>query len=160
MESEPTEQHRWLQKLIGEWEYEAECVTEPGQQAVKGTGRERVRALGDLWVLFEAEGEAPGAGIMRSLMTLGYDTNRKRFVGSWVCSIMAHMFVYEGMLDSDGRVLVLDTTGPAMDDPTKSARYQDVIAWIDDDHRVLRSRMPDEEGGWNVFMTARYTRVG
>ncbi len=50
---EPHAEHRWLQRLVGEWTYEAECDMGPGQPPVKTNGRESVRALGPLWTVGE-----------------------------------------------------------------------------------------------------------
>ena len=33
MHTEPQKEHHWLQRLIGEWTYEAEAVMEPGKPA-------------------------------------------------------------------------------------------------------------------------------
>jgi len=62
------------------------------------------------------------------------------------------------MLDAERTTLPLNCTGPSMSDPTKTAHYQDVIEIIDDDHRILRSQMVDDDGVSHVFMEARYTR--
>ena len=62
---EPQEEHRWLQKLIGEWTFDGEATMGPDQPAETFTGRERVRSLGDLWVLAEGEGVTPEGGIDR-----------------------------------------------------------------------------------------------
>ncbi len=31
MNIEPQKEHQWLQKLVGDWTYEAEATMEPGQ---------------------------------------------------------------------------------------------------------------------------------
>ena len=62
-ENEPQEEHRWLQTLIGEWTFAGEATMGPDQPPATFTGRERVRSLGDLWVLAEGEGETPDGGI-------------------------------------------------------------------------------------------------
>ncbi len=160
MKAEPQKEHRWLQKLVGEWIYEHDCA--PGEAAGKSTGSERVRSLGGLWVLCEGQGEMPGGGTANTLMTLGYDTQKKKFVGTWVGSMMTNLWVYEGELDASGGVLTLNTEGPAMDEKGpiagKTARYRDVIEFKSDDHRVLTSRMLGEDGTWKEFMTANYRR--
>ncbi len=32
MKTEPQKEHLWLQKLVGEWTYESECVMEPAKR--------------------------------------------------------------------------------------------------------------------------------
>jgi Protein of unknown function (DUF1579) len=65
MQTEPQREHQWLQQLVGEWTYEAEATTDPGQPPSKFEGSERVRSLGGLWILAEGQGEMPGCGAAR-----------------------------------------------------------------------------------------------
>ena len=156
MRTEPTPEHRWLQQLVGEWTYENECDMGPEGPTEKGKGREIVRAFGDLWVMGEMIGTAPGAGEMRGMMTLGYDPARGRFIGTWIGTPIAHMFVYKGVLVGD--VLTLDCEGPAFDDPSRVAVYQDIIELRSPRERVLRSQVQDDEGVWREFMRGEFTR--
>jgi len=158
MNAEPQKEHQWLHKLVGEWTYTADEPTQPGQPAAKVSGTESVRSLGGLWVLAESKGDMPGAGPAVSLMTLGYDPEKKRFVGTWIGSMMTYMWVYDGELDSAGRVLTLNAEGPSMAGDGKTAQYQDVIELKSDDHRTLTARTLGEDGKWQQFMTVEYRR--
>src|SRR5690606_29170388 len=62
MQSEPQKEHRWLEKLVGDWTYESEAAWEPGKTPEKYTGTESVRSLGGLWVICEGQGDVPGGG--------------------------------------------------------------------------------------------------
>jgi hypothetical protein len=158
MKTEPQKEHQWLQKLVGEWTCEAEATMEPGKPAEKCKGTESVRSLGGLWVLAEGHGEMPGGEPATTLMTLGYDSQKKRFVGTFIASMMTHLWLYEGDLDAAERVLTLETEGPSMAGDGKMAKYRDVIELKSDDHRVLTSHALGEDGKWHVFMTANYRR--
>jgi len=154
----PRPEHQWLQKLIGEWTYESEAEMEPGQPPTKFGGSESVRSLGGLWTVAEGQGEMPGGGSMTAIMTLGYDAQSKRYVGTWIGSVMSNLWVYDGALDPGGKVLTLNADGPDMTVEGKIAKYQDVIEFKDDNHRVLTSRVQADDGTWNQFMTADYRR--
>jgi hypothetical protein len=159
MQAEPKQEHDWLQKLVGKWEYEAECRMGPGEPPSRARGAERVRSLGGLWVVGEGQGEMPGGGAATTLVTLGWDPQRQRYLGTWVGSMMTHLWLYEGALDAAGKVLTLDTEGPSFaPGGTGTARYQDVIELRSDDHRVHTSRVLGEDGEWHGFMTAHYRR--
>ncbi len=160
MELTVTEEHRWLQRLVGEWTSEAECVMGPDQPVATMRGRETVTALGDVWVTGHGEGEMPGGGTGRTLITLGYDPAKGRFVGSFVGSMMTMMWLYDGALDAEGRVLTLDSQGPDFGTPGRVALYQDIIEVNAPDRRTMTSRMQDADGAWHHVMTARYRRVG
>src|SRR5688572_22986296 len=122
MTIEPQKEHHWLQKLVGDWTYEAEATMKPGDPPVKSTGSESVRSLGSLWVVAEGQGEMPGCGPATTVMTLGYDPQKKRYVGTWVGSMMTHFWIYDGALDTSEQVLTLDTEGPSMAGDGKMAR--------------------------------------
>ena len=156
---EPERAHHWLRKLVGEWTYETDAPAEAGQAPAKVTGTESVRALGAIWVLAEGKGEMPGAGPVTTLMTLGYDPARKRFVGTWIGSMMTHLWIYDGELDRDERVLTLNSEGPGMSGDGTTAQYRDVIEFKSDDHRVLTAFVRGNDGTWQSFMTADYRRA-
>lgn len=159
MMTKPTKEHEWLKRFVGEWKMEGECFMGPDKPAEKSSGTERVRMLGDLWLIGESTMQMPGVGTGQAIMTLGFDPNKKKFVGSWVGSMMGQMFVYEGELDAAQRVLPLNTTGPSWTDPTKMASYQDVVELHSNDKRLLWSQVKGDDGKWTRFMTATYTRV-
>jgi hypothetical protein len=158
MKAEPQQEHQWLQKLVGEWSYETEACMPGEQSPSKVQGSESVRSLGGLWILAEGRGEMPGGGHATTLMTLGYDPQKKRYVGTWVGSMMTYLWVYDGALDAAGRVLTLNAEGPSMAGDGTMAKYQDVIELVSDDQRILRARLPGDDGQWKDFMTAHYRR--
>jgi hypothetical protein len=156
MQAQPQAEHRWLQRLVGEWSYEGEAA-EPGGETMKSSGKESVRSLGGLWVLGEGDTQMPDGSPATTILTLGYDPQKRRFVGTWVGSMMTNLWVYEGMLDGD--TLTLDCEGPAFESPEKTTKYQDIIELVGDDRRVLRSRAIGEDGEWIEFMRAEYRRT-
>ena len=158
MKTEPQNEHQWLQKLVGEWTYETEATMGPDQPPEKSTGTESVRSLGGLWILAEGQGEMPGGGAMTMMMTLGYDPQKQRYVGTWVGSMMTHLWVYDGELDAVERVLTLNSEGPAMTGEGKMAKYKDAIEFKSDDHRVLTSHVLGDDAQWHQFMTANDRR--
>ena len=140
MQAEPQTEHQWLSKLVGEWTYESECSMGPDQPQMKSGGREVVRSLGGLWTVGEGQGAMPGGGTFDTIMTLGYDPQTKRFVGTFVVSIMTHLWLYSrGSLDATGKVLTLDAEGPSFAGDGTMAQYQDIIEFVSDDHRTLSS---------------------
>jgi hypothetical protein len=158
MNAEPQKEHQWLQKFIGEWMFEGAAQMEPGKPPEAFRWTEKVRPLGGLWILAECEAEMPGCGPSATVLTLGYDPLKGRFVGAFVGSMMAQLWVYEGTLDSAGRVLTLETEGPDMATEGKTTQYKDVYEFKSDDHRVVTSHMLGGDGQWHTFMTAEYHR--
>jgi hypothetical protein len=154
MQTDPVDQHRWLKKFVGEWTTESSCGPD---QVMRG--RESARMLGDLWMSAEATSEMPGGTSATMVLTLGYDVTKKRFVGTWIGSMMSNLWVYDGSLDAGGRVLTLSSEGPSWDDPNKLATYRDVHEFISDNERTLTGMVLGEDGQWTPMMTVKYTRV-
>ena len=73
--------------------------------------------------------------------------------------MMANLWLYEGVLDPDGKRLTLSTEGPSFTETGKTVPYRDVIEIVDADHRVLSSSALGDDGEWHGFMTADYRRV-
>jgi hypothetical protein len=160
MHTEPQKEHLWLHQIVGDWTMESEVEMAPGQPKEKFKGKEAVKKLGDLWVIGEGEGDMPGGGTGYMRLTIGYDPAKGHYVGNWVGSMMANMWVYEGAVDPDGRTLRLNTEGPAFLPGAKgTAKYQEVIQLIDDDTRTFTSRAQGPDGKWVEFMKATYRRV-
>ena len=158
MNTEPQKEHQWLQKLVGEWTYESDGPATPGQPPAKCTGTESVRSLGGFWVLADGQGEMPGGGAATMILTLGYDRTKKRYVGTWVGSMMDHLWVYEGAVDLTGNKLTLHTEGPDMAVAGKTAKYKEIIEFKSDNHRVFTSHMLGEDGKWQTLMTVNFNR--
>lgn len=159
MHAEPLEEHRWLQQLVGKWTAEMQCYMGPDQPPMESKATESVRSLGDLWTVGEGAGDTPDGGAVTTIMTLGYDPAKKRFVGTFIASVMTHLWYYEGSLDTSRKVLTLDTEGPSFSGDGKLARYQDIIEIKSPDHRTLTSRMLGEDGEWREVVTAHYRRA-
>ncbi len=155
---QPQPEHAWLQALIGEWTFETQTPAAPGKPAETFRGAETIKSVGDLWIVGESEGAMPGGGKAKMMLTLGFDPQRNRFVGTWLGSMMTHLWIYEGRLDAARKVLTLDAEGPSFADPAKVAKYQDIIEVLAADHRTLRSRVQGEDGQWTQFMEAHYRR--
>lgn len=155
---EPLKEHRWLQRLVGEWTFEMEMTMGPDQPPMKSHGRETVRSLGGLWTIGEGVGEVPGGGTHQSIMTLGFDPQTKRFVGTFIASVMTHLWPYNGTLDPSEKVLTLDSEGPGFAGDGTMSKYQDIIEFVSDDHRTLSSQVLGPDGVWIPFMKAHYRR--
>jgi hypothetical protein len=155
--AEATTEHRWLQRLVGEWRYESEGEADPGEPPIRDTGTESVRPLGEVWMVCESRSEADESS--SNIMTVGYDTEKKRFVGTFIGSMMTFLWLYEGQLDADGSTLVLESEGPSFAEEGTTARYRDTMEMRSDDHRVFTSSYLADDGSWHPFMTTRYRRV-
>lgn len=153
----PGKHHEWLQQLIGEWTVESEMIP-PGMDPITSTATDSVRSIGGRWIVAELKGEIPGFGPIHAVMTLGYDSEKNKYQGTWVDSIQDHLWVYDATLDSDGKVLTLEADGPGMTGEG-TTRYRDVIEIKSPDHRTLTSSALGPDGNWVQFGVSNYRRV-
>lgn len=153
---EPQNEHRWLKQLIGDWTYESNCNPEKPEEIQKGS--ESFRSIGDLWVVGESTGEMPGGGGATMLITLGFDPQKGRFVGTWIGSMMAMIWTYEGSLDESGKILTLESEGPSFSGDGTLSKYRDIIEIKSPSERLFYSKVLGADGTWTEFMRARYSK--
>ena len=150
----PQKEHKWLERLVGEWTTDAEAIGMNGQPPTKHSGTESVRSLDGIWFIGEGLGE-----MGPTVLTLGFNPDKKKYVGTFIGSMMTWLWIYEGELDEAEKVLTLDTVGPSSSDDGSIVPYKDSIEFISDDHRVLTSRMQGTDGQWTEFMKMNFHRV-
>jgi len=153
----PEKEHQWLQQFVGEWTTDAEVIMEPGKPPTKCEGTESVRTVGGMWTISEIK-STPAGQPMVGIMTLGFDPQKKRFIGTWIDNSGSHLWKYEGSLDATGKILTLESEGPSMTAPSKMAKYRDVTEIKNKDHKILTSSIQDNDGQWTHFMTMHSRR--
>lgn len=148
----------FLQQMVGEWSVVAEAVPGPGRDPVRTERREMARLLGGRWLVAESTGPTPTGEPTTSILTLGYDPAEERFVGTWIDSMQTHLWSYTGTLDDSGTTLTLETEGPVLGDPNRTARYREILEIVDADRRVWRTMIFGPDGEWFEFAQAEYRR--
>jgi hypothetical protein len=156
---EPTSEHQWLLKLVGNWTFEHDCNMGPDQPAVKCSGKQTTVALGSLWTVGEMENAGPDGQPAKSIISVGFDPARGKFVGTFISSCMPQLWIYEGSLDEGRKILTLNAEGPSFAGDGTMAKYQDIIELVDDNQYLFYSQFLNADGSWNRFMDGKYTRV-
>ncbi|MBW9053730.1 DUF1579 domain-containing protein [Rhizobium mesosinicum] len=151
--AEVLKEHSFLERMVGQWAVNAPDMT--GQKPWEET----VRSLQGIWFVAEGSGEMTDGKQATTILTLGYDPSKGKYVGSWIGSMMDYMWTYEGEVEPSGNVLSLYTRGPAFDG-SGLADYREQIIFLDEDVRTFTSSTREPDGTWKQFMEARYTRKG
>lgn len=154
----PTQEHNWLDQFIGEWKTESKATIAPDQPPMQCSGNLTSRKVGGFWVLNEMKGEWSGEP-MSGIQTIGYDDGKKKYVGTWVDSMTALMWQYEGNVDPSGKVLTLDADGPNFMGGGKLTKFQDIYEFKSADEILMTSRMLGADGKWVTFMSGTAKRV-
>jgi len=74
--------------------------------------REVVQSLGGLWIVAKG-GEIPDGGTGNTIMTLGYDPQNNRYVGTFIGSMMMHLWILQWLTRCSEKTLTLDR-GPQL----------------------------------------------
>jgi hypothetical protein len=155
----PTVEQAWLQGLIGDWTYEFSTADSSDHPGATANGTEKVRPVGDVWIVAENEGVGSDGSVSHSITTIGFEPDKGRFSGSVVGTMAPVLFIYDGALSDDGTSLVLETEGPAMTEGRVTDKYRDVFRVIDDANRETIAEVLGEDGQWREFMSTRYKRA-
>jgi len=153
----PAKEHEWLKQFVGEWESEFEAIPQPGQAPVKGKSTDTVRGLGGFWVVSEGKGEMMGMPFL-NVLTLGYDPDKKKYVGTWVDNMSSYLWSYVGTVDPTGKILTLETEGPCPYRPGKNSKFREVTEFKSKDHRVFTSSIQQDDGTWHTAVTVHSRR--
>ncbi len=154
----PTQEHAWLHKFTGEWTTQIETSMAPDQPTMQCSGTLSSRQIGGFWVLNEMKGDMGGSPMV-GIQTIGYDEAKKKYVGTWVDSMTAFMWKYEGSVDPAGQTLTLQADGPSFKGDGKLAKFQDIYEFKSDDEIIMTSRVLGDDGNWFTFMSGTIKRV-
>lgn len=153
----PQKEHQWLEQLAGDWTAVIEASMGPDQPPMKCEGTQSAKMVGGRWLIADGEGEMMGQQ-MTSVLTLGYNPAKKKYVGTFISSCANDLWTYEGTVSDDGKKLMLETEGPNMMSPGETSKYRETIEITDKDRYVFTSAMEGPDGKWTTFMTAKYDR--
>jgi hypothetical protein len=151
-------QHAWLRQMVGEWTAKTEATYAPGQPPEKSEGTETVTALGDFWTITTVKSQMMNMPFSGS-MTMGYDTEKKQYVATWVDSMTGKLWQYTGTLNDAGNTLTLETEGVCPMKGGKPVKFRETIQMLDKNHKTFTSAMQGEDGKWVTNMTSTAVRV-
>jgi hypothetical protein len=154
---QPVKEHQWLQQFVGEWDTQTE-INMPGMPApIKAQGTETVRSIGGFWIVGEGTSTMEGMGTMTGIVTLGYDPEKQKYLGTWIDSMTSTLWKYEGTVDAEGKKLTLHTEGPC---PIKPGivKFTETVEFKSKDHRIFTSSFQNDDGSWVKMVTVNQHR--
>ena len=90
-------------------------------------------------------------------LTLGYDPDKKKYVGTWFDSMSSYLWQYQGTVDASGKTLTLETEGPSHDMPGQIVKDRETTEIKSKDHKVFTS-VRQKDGKWVTGLTINYRR--
>jgi len=102
-----------LKKDVGEWDVEIKIWAAPGAEPTVSKGSESTRMFGGYWTISDFEGNMMGLDF-KGHGNYGYDTKKKKYVGTWMDSLGPYMMLTEGDYDKETQTLTMvgDSPGP------------------------------------------------
>ncbi len=153
----PTKEHAWLKQFVGQWDFESKTVATDEQPAMQSTGSMVSKMLGPFWVVNEIEIAIEG-GNFDALQSLGYDPEKKKYVGTWIDSMVNHSWSYEGELEASAEKLVMVAEGPNFMAGGKLTKFRDSYEFKSPDLIATTSEIKGDDGQWITFMTGEMKR--
>lgn len=145
MGPKPGKEHELLKQFEGNWDYTSKFTMAPGQEPLLSKGKETARIIaGGLFLVFDIEGEMMGQKFTGH-GTMGYDTHKKKYTGTWIDSMATGVYLVEGTVDETGKVFTetMEGADPQSGQPMKMKLVNEIK---DKDSRVLKSFMTGPDG--------------
>ena len=110
----PGKEHELLKQFVGDWDAECRFQPDPKGEAMvmKGSMSSKMM-LNGFWLLGEFKGDMFGQPF-EGRSTMSYDPLKKKYVGTWIDSMMPHIFASEGDVDAAGKVFTFIADGVDM----------------------------------------------
>ena len=155
----PTAEHEALAKDVGTWDATIKSwMGGPASEPTVSQGVEVVKLMpGGLWLQSEFDGKF-GDQAFHGCGQTGYDTNKKKFVGTWVDSMSTALMTMEGDYDPATRTATFYTKGTGPGGTTYDAKM--TSKHETDDTRVFTMSMKSDEtkGEYIKIMEITYKR--
>lgn len=145
--SPKTAEHALLEQMVGTWNAEVKA----GDAVEKGTNVARL-GMGGLWLTSDFDGQLMGAPF-QGHQILGWDPEKKKYVGCWVDSMASALTLTEGTWDATRKSLTMESLEP---DPMTGQKMLNVSHFESHDKHVFTMYPGSLEAP--PIMTITYTR--
>jgi hypothetical protein len=152
-----SKEHAVLKEGVGTWDYVMKFRMGPDapEQEIKGV--ETVTMLGDFWAIFDLKTDDFMGMKWHGHGTLGYDEEKKKYIGTFIENMGPHRMLGEGTMDATGKVLTMIWDG--IDHETgKPGKMKEVSERKDKDSGTMTMTKIGSDGKESPMFTITYTR--
>lgn len=136
----PGEDHKLLMREVGDWTFTGKMMAPQGTMEFKG--EEKVVAVGGFWTVSHYSSDFMGG--MKGSATIGFDPKTKKYVGTWVDSLMPSPTQMKGTYDKEAKTMTYDTVGVGMDGKPMPGKI--MIHYKDDNSHTFTMMHKDPTG--------------
>lgn len=155
--SKPLKEHEVLKHDAGTWDGAIKIYSDPNADPIQSKGVETNELLpGGLWVISRFDGDFAGQPFQGRGQT-GYDPAKKKYVMSWVDSMVPTMTLMEGTYDEAKHTMTFlgDMPGP----DGKPTKTKIVSTFKGKDEKAFEMSVANPAGeGWVKMMEISYKR--
>jgi len=153
----PSKEHGYLKEGAGTWDYVMKFKMGPDAPETEVKGVETVQMLGEFWAIFDIKTDNMMGMAWHGHGTIGYDPDKKKYVGTFIDSLSPDRMLGEGTLDAAGKVLTMMWEGK--DHETgKVGKMREVSERKDKDNGTMTMHRTGPDGKESVLFTINYTR--
>lgn len=138
----PTTEHAKILAGVGDWEGSVTMFDIPGVKPEPVPAKEKVTGIGQFWILSDFTSEFMGMPYHGS-GHVGYDPEKKKYVGTWVDGMSSYFSIMEGDYDASKKALVMRWQAPDMTGQMASHRSESTETG---DTRTMTFFMGEGEG--------------
>jgi hypothetical protein len=151
----PSPERGLLDAQVGTWDATVEAFMAPGPPSTSKAVEVNTLSCGGRWLVTEFKSDFMGQPF-EGHAVLGWDSLKKKLVGSWVDSAGPGLQVVEEEFDPAAKILSGFFEGP--DTSGKVERMRSMTEWKDPDTRVLTMFNPGAPGKETISMRITYKR--
>jgi hypothetical protein len=155
--TKPGPEHKILAADEGTWDATVKSFAAgPDAEPTVSKGTEVNTVLpGGLWVLSKFEGDFDGVKF-EGRGQFGYDPLKKKYVGTWIDSLMPNLMVLEGSYDAKAKTMTF--VGEAIEPNSKTPYTQKMVTTMKDDGTRLFTLYMKFDKGDVKFMEIEYKK--
>ena len=151
-------EHKHLAAEVGVWDAEVKLWPTADAEPMTSKGSETNEMFGSFWLLSKFESDFSGMKYS-GRMQLGYDPQKKKYVGTWIDTMSPYLQTMEGTYDEKTKTSTMLATGVDMG-TGKPSNSKMITRFESDDVKVFEMMMPVEgkKDEWWKSMEIKYTR--
>jgi len=155
--AKPGPEHKVLDPLVGTWNAKVKMWLEPGKEPTTSDAKTTRKWIMDGLFLDEAvEGKFMDMPFKGMGLT-GYDTAKKKYVGTWIDSMGSGIMVMEGTYDEKTKTLT--AIADDVDPKGKKSKFRNSIKIMSADHHIQEMFSTPEGGKEMKVMEIHYTKT-
>ena len=135
----PGEHHKYLEPLVGSWDFQTQWWMEPGAEPQGSSGTSECEwIMGGRFLLTNITGEMAGAPF-HGMSILGYDNFRQEYVSLWIDEMSTTFMLSTGKSDESGKVFTFEGTFDDLMTGQKDKKFKTISRILSDDQSVYES---------------------